>query len=232
MKDVRTLLPSEIASLLAKAGEYDVALRLRDAHALELQQRLLGDMGRVGVIAQMPATFPVEVSAYRLDVSGQLIELNLPEAKREGGVCYTGRDQDGKENTRLVLTEAVVDELVSVIRAIDDDLVHPKALVSLQRAKTSSVLGSHLSRGIALPSSTKREFFRIQVPSVDPSDQSVRDVVIGLCARNPSPLDIRDRQSAGFVLVLRDLDLESPGSKTTATLATPPSIPSADKMEE
>ena len=148
-----------------------------------------------------------------------MIELNLAEAKREGGVCYTGRDQDGKENTRLVLTEAVVDELVSAIQAIDDGLVHPKALVSLQRAKISPLLGGYLSRGIPLSPSTKRDFFRIQVPAV------------GLCARNPPTLDIKDRQSAGFVLVLRDADLKSGSPHAIEAVTAPLSIPSADKTD-
>ena len=189
-----------------------------------------GDMGRVGVTAQMPATFPVEVSAYRLGASGQLIELNLAEAKREGGVCYTGRDQDGKENTRLVLTEAVVDELVSAIQAIDDGLVHPKALVSLQRAKISPLLGGYLSRGIPLSPSTKRDFFRIQVPAVAVGDQIAQDTV-GLCARNPPTLDIKNRQSAGFVLVLRDADLKNGSPHAIEAVTAPLSIPSADKTD-
>ena len=37
---------------------------------------------------------------------------------REGGVCYVGRDKEGDEQTRLVMTEAAIDELLATVDAI------------------------------------------------------------------------------------------------------------------
>ena len=48
LDDQRMLKRDELGDLIRVEGAYSVGLRLRESNALELQQRMLSDMGRVG----------------------------------------------------------------------------------------------------------------------------------------------------------------------------------------
>lgn len=201
-KDIRTLLPLEIEALINDGGSHKISLRLRESHALELQQRVLAAMGRVGLIAQMPATFPVGLSAYSFDAAGVAQRVSLPKADREGGVCYTGRDADGDENSRLVLTEPVIDELLTAIGGIAEDAVNQRARETLKRLKASTSLATDLQRGLKAPASNKSTFLPIKafVPNAEgPSAEGV----VGMIARNPSEIKA-DPKHNGFIIVLTD----------------------------
>jgi hypothetical protein len=75
-KNLRMLLNLEISDPLGETGEYDVVLRLRESNALEIQQKVLSSMGRVGLVAHMPATFEVEVQISYLDIADVLQKLD------------------------------------------------------------------------------------------------------------------------------------------------------------
>jgi len=202
-KDIRTLLPTEIEGLLGESGSYAVVLRLRESHALELQQRLLASMGRVGLVAQMPGTFPVNISTYYLGADEVPRQLELPRAAIEGGVCYVGRDDEGNENTRLVLTEPVIDELLKAIGEVSDDSVHPRARDTLRRLKTATSLAVDLQRGLTVPRSDKSGFSPIISAILDAGGQSVQSAV-GLIARNPPPENTPPVKHSALILVLSD----------------------------
>jgi hypothetical protein len=53
-KNIITLPHDDIRRLLGAERKYVLYLRLREAHTLELQQRLLAEMGRVGLVVHMP----------------------------------------------------------------------------------------------------------------------------------------------------------------------------------
>ncbi|MES1262830.1 MAG: hypothetical protein ABUL69_00635, partial [Peristeroidobacter soli] len=161
-KDLRALLPVEIDQLIGETGAYAIALRLRESHALELQQRVLSALGRVGLIAQMPATFPVTLSAYSGDIAGRLQLIQLSEAVQKGGVCYTGRDKDGYEYSRLVLTEAAIDELLTVISTVREEAVHTTARDMLRRLQGSTAFAEELQLGLKTPSSNNPGFQQIK----------------------------------------------------------------------
>jgi hypothetical protein len=204
-KDIRTMLPAEIEGFLSEIGEYQVILRLRESHALELQQRLLASMGRVGLVVQMPATFPVTVKAYYLTSDQTPTQFALPLADACGGVCYVGRDDKGNENPKLVLTESVIDELLRVTCELTDDNVHPKAKETAKRWKTATSLARDLQRGLTVPRSDKSGFSPIlaDTPGVEGKAQQNP---VGLIARNP-PSDSRPEAKHGaFILVLSDED--------------------------
>ncbi len=65
LDDKRMLNRAELEALLGPDGPYRIGLRLRESNALELQQRTLSEMGRVGLLSKMPFTFPVEVLISR-----------------------------------------------------------------------------------------------------------------------------------------------------------------------
>ena len=211
-KDIRTMLPAEISSLIGDAGGYCVALRLRESNALELQQRILTSLGRVGLIAPMPATFPVEVEAYSFGIDQKPARLSLPVVESEGGVCYTGRGKDGKENCRLVLTEKAIDEIVGVISGLDPAAVDQRATGTLNKLKGLNSLAADLQLGLRVPPSRKSTFIELR-SSIVGDDGQTSEQTIGMIARNPQEIKVTSKHS-GFILVLRDVetpqDVEEP----------------------
>jgi hypothetical protein len=233
VKDLRMLLPTEIEAMLSEQGSYQITLRLRESHALELQQRVLSSMGRVGLVTPMPATFPVEVSAYYLDVDGKLQPFKLPITAREGGVCYTGRDANGEENSRLVLTEPAIDELLTTISNIAEETVNAKAHDTLRKLKASTSLARDLQRGLKAPVSSKSSFQQIKATSMGGDGQAVEEVV-GMVARNPVSITGGQAKYNAFVLVLRDEQSQTTGQQVepiavSQELSTPQESPDDGK---
>jgi uncharacterized protein len=206
-KDVQLLTKEDLTSLLDEEHGYRVVNRLREGCAIEIQQRLLADMGRVGGVANMPATFAVRVEAYSLGTDESLKQLSVPSTARDGGVCYTGRDQDSKTTIRLVLTEEVGDELLAQIGSMSDVSVHPRARATMTRLKASRSFARMLSAGLEVPEACTSKVVEIKVPGDRPEDGQTPEVV-GLMLRNPSSLEgvNAQKQNAALVLVLRDVE--------------------------
>ncbi len=111
LDDQRMLKRDELADLIHPQGPYLVGLRLRESNALELQQRMLSDMGRVGLLSTMPFTFPVEVLIFTTDVEGKPTTLDLPITTREGAsaspdAIATGRILRDSFSRRTRLTKS------------------------------------------------------------------------------------------------------------------------------
>lgn len=202
VKDIRTLTPGEITQLIGENGSHKTVLRLRESHALELQQRLLTDMGRVGLVAQMPATFPVGFSASYSAADKTVKPYTLPKGSAEGGVCYVGRDGSGNENTKLVLTEPVIDELLSAIAAVAEDQVNPKTLDTFKRLQGPTSLAADLQKGMATPANNRTGYTQIKAEISGPDGQ-VSNVVVGLIARG-QPKDKPDLKHAALILNISD----------------------------
>lgn len=203
VRDYRTLLPAEAASLIGREGSHKIVLRLRENHALELQQRLLTHMGRVGLVAHMPATFPVGVRAYVLRPDDQLQELPLPKASAEGGICYVGRDEKGNEQAKLVLTEPVIDELLTAIGQLTEETTSARARDTLRRLKAETSLATDLQKGLSAPASDKTGFAAIKA-DVPGTDGQIVKGVVGMIGRNPSDPLKPEMKHAALVLVLTD----------------------------
>lgn len=204
LKDFFTTNRNELDAWLGEGGQYQILIRLREAHATELQQKLLANLGRVGLIARMPATFPVIVEAYTVDTGLNLQKINLPTLLQEGGVCYTGRDIEGKPNSRLSMSQAAVDELTLAVSNINKAQVHNSAHETLDRAQSAS---AHLA-SLHIPSD-KKVLSPLTILEKD-ADGKPEERVIGLVCRNPddgilaSPLTGNNRKHGAFVLVIRD----------------------------
>lgn len=202
LKDIKTLERDELNVLLADDGTHRILIRLRETHAIELQQKLLADLGRVGLVAQMPATFAVSVEAYTLNTVLTLQTLVLPILQREGGVCYIGRNADGSSTSRLGLSEGAIDELALAIADIDKDTINQKARDTLTRLKKAGALPVPLS----VPDVGKTGYSPITCDGKD-VDGETELHTIGLIARNPTDTDSLkpDMQKYGaFVLIIRD----------------------------
>lgn len=210
LDDQRMLKRDELADLIRPGGPYSVGLRLRESNALELQQRMLSDMGRVGLLSKMPFTFPVEVLMFTTDDEGKPKPLELPITTRDGGVCITGRDGDGNDLTRLALTEASVDEVLSVIPKIEEAQVHARTREALKRLQASTSFRSLLQRGLKAPAATAKGMLtQLKVPAEKKEGEEKQpEVVVGLIGRNPgelSTLSANEQKSGALIIVLNDL---------------------------
>jgi len=201
LKDIQTLKRDELNEMLAEGGTHQILIRLRETHAIELQQKLLADLGRVGLVAQMPATFAVSVEVYTFNTESNLQPLTLPILQQEGGVCYMGRDAASISTSRLGLSEAVLDELALAIAGIDKNSVHQKAQDTLARLKDTATLPPSL----LAPDANKNGYTPLTCEGKDANGGVVQQV-IGLIARNPAEINLKpDMQKHGaLVLVVRD----------------------------
>lgn len=155
-KDLQMLEPRALRAMLETGGGYEILGRLREVHALELQQQVLSTLGRVGLVAQLPASFAVQLTAYTVDIESSLRQLSVPSFSGPS-ILYTGRDKDSGSVCHLVLSEAQCDELRSAIRSIERITVHPKATATLDRILSEGSFSKVFERGIRFnyESSTK-----------------------------------------------------------------------------
>ncbi|MEQ1762136.1 MAG: hypothetical protein ABL984_03215 [Pyrinomonadaceae bacterium] len=125
--------------------------RLREMCAIELQQFMLNFLGRIGQIANPPASFPVLVEAFKIDPDGR--PMPLDSFGSETAVCFVGRDKDSKRVDHLVLTDMLCDKLRVAAQGLTDDDVHQSARPSLTAMKTDLDFFDRFERGqIELPS--------------------------------------------------------------------------------
>ena len=151
LKDVKALSWSELDALLDQQQRLSRIGRLREIYAIEIQQRLLADFGRVGPPANLPVSFPVDVSFFYVDRDSRAQKLNIEETA--SAACYVGRDVDSKPVHRLVLTEQTCDQLERLLLTLDKDNLHQSARASLAAIKADRGLFTRFERGeIAMPS--------------------------------------------------------------------------------
>lgn len=233
-KDIVTLTHAQIRDLLSANGHYGLHLRLREAHALELQQRLLAEMGRIGLVAHMPGTFPVQVEAHYNSPEG-LKKYDLEVAGREGGVCYVGRDKDGKEQTRLIMTEAAIDELLAKIDTMLPDKLDAKTRPVLAQLQKAKILASELQKGFPVPRNDKTGFTPIKAAIPNPGGV-IEQITVGLIARNPADMKV-DPKLAALILVINDAvsspagPAAAPAAKPAAALAAAPAAAPAAEVD-
>jgi CheY-like chemotaxis protein len=210
LKNIDTVAQNALEAAL-KAGEIRTVARLRDAHAIELQQRVLSGLGRVGLVAPMPATFPVEVEVLYANSEGRLAPLPVA-ALSDGAVCFVGRDEDGKQNTRLVMTEGGCDGIIQAVAGLQEDQVAKEARTAFDHIRSTSDLRKLLSSGIDLNGVGSTNWKLI--PSETGSDKGVRSM--GILAWNyaipDGPLKRDFLTKAGLALLIKDIKTaETPG---------------------
>lgn len=226
LDDQRMLTRDELGALVADAGNYVLSVRLRESNALELQQRMLSEMGRVGLLSKLPFTFPVDVSFHSVEADGALREIELPSTSREGGVCITGRDSK-EDMTRLILTEPAVDEVLRAIASIDPETVHDRSRDALARLKDSASFRTQLQRGLNAPGPTvkgKLQQLKTLSAAVVKEGEEQKFDIVGLIARNPGEIQTLDKNmasSAGIVVIITDKEPDAAIASEALTLVTP-----------
>ncbi len=135
MKDFETISHADLKAVLAAPMGFQVVARLREAQALELQQKLLSTFGRVGLLNPLPGTFAVKVEAYLPDLEKKLFKLTIPALAEHPAVTITGRKAN-KSAVSLVLCEDVCEAICSFIQTLDLATIHPgtRALIAELRS--------------------------------------------------------------------------------------------------
>ncbi len=119
--------------------------RLRELYAIEIQEMLLADLGRIGRPTNMPVPFPVTVSFFYVDTSHNAKRLEVEGV--ESAACYVGRGQNSKSVHRLVLAEQACDKIEQALLNIAEDSVHSSAKASLSAVKEDRGFFTKFERG-------------------------------------------------------------------------------------
>ncbi|EMJ5495158.1 TPA: hypothetical protein SMS45_000357 [Pseudomonas aeruginosa] len=185
-----------------EAGNVRLVGRLREGHALELQQRVLAGLGRVGQMAALPATFPVELEVFYPDRDGRLKSLDV-EALGDGAVCFVGRGEDGMI-LRLVMTEPICDGVLSELASVDEQEVAEAAQQAFRHVRSSPDLRRLMIQGLDLKGVNAQGWREIS--SETGAANGVRKM--GLIAWNyeapDEPLPRSNLNKAGIIFLIRD----------------------------
>lgn len=196
LKHVETISHDKLDAAL-QTGRLSIVGRLREVHALELQQKLLANLGRIGLPAAMPAAFPINVEVCFAGADKKPKNL-VVEGLDAGGVCYVGRS-----GSVLVLTEPVCDNIQAALKNLNLDLVNEVSRPAFDRLRHSDDLAVILSKGLSLPNPTAQNLQAIKSPSVTEGN----GLVVGFVARNRADdlaVPNGDLAKAGIIILTRD----------------------------
>jgi hypothetical protein len=204
LKHIDTISHASLAAAQEENGGLKLVGRLREAHALELQQKMLSGMGRVGLPAPMPATFRMQVRVGFIKPDRTPAQLNIP-ALNDEGVCFVGRP--GTSKMRLVLSEDGCEAVAAAIAGVNAADVHPNSQAALAYLhENPGELVDALAIGLPLPAPESTGYKLIPSPSGALIGQNPRN--IGLILRNGKEEAAVDNgliPKAGFVVQTQDL---------------------------
>ncbi|MCY4000892.1 MAG: hypothetical protein OXF06_03590 [Bacteroidetes bacterium] len=152
LREVRTILRDDLKASLINDDLIQIG-RLRELNALNLQHRVLQRLGRIGLTANLPAVFPVDVSFYYLDPKSRIKKLEI--IHQNPATCYVGRAKNSKPIHHLVLSEKTCDQIRIALLNLSEESVHSRAQASLKTAKQDLELFSKFEQGEVEISSPK-----------------------------------------------------------------------------
>ena len=159
LKNIRALSWNELDNLFGGPERLVRVGRLREIYTIEIQQKMIADLGRVGRPANLPVSFPVNVSLFYVGTDFKAQKLDVEEI--ESAACYVGRDADSKPVHRLVLTEQECDHIEIALQSLADDAVHDSAQASLSAVKKDQGFSTRFERGeIEIPQEGGTKFIR------------------------------------------------------------------------
>ncbi|MEZ5653197.1 MAG: hypothetical protein R3E87_21895 [Burkholderiaceae bacterium] len=200
LKNVKSLSWEEFAAALANGGKLRRIGRLREQFALELQQKLVSDFGRIGQLARMPAYFPVVTSVFYVDEHGNAQRLIQDELE---SAVIVGRSAEGKPVHRLVLSEQACDEIRDAVLSRDSNSVHANGRNAFDCIKSDKTFFLKFERGEA--ESPVKSGAKPKLLKSDGNDNAYATIMRGddLAAGDSTPNGMR--RSA---LLVRVVDLE------------------------
>lgn len=210
LKHIDTVSHAQVEEAFTN-NDLNVVARLRETHALELQQKLLSGLGRVGMTATLPATFPVDLEVYTAGLDGIPVRLDI-EALNDGAVCFVGRDNDSNPELRLVMTDYTCDGIIDAITNLDEKTIPEAAQKAFTYLRNTSDLRHILTNSIDLRGIGNNNWSLIK--SLTGAEQGIPNM--GLIAWNYTNIDeVLHRKflnKAGIIILLKDRsDGEAPG---------------------
>ncbi len=145
LKNVRSLEWDELGRLIGEDARLKHIGRLRETYAIEIQQMLLADLGRVGRPANLPVPFPVAVAFFFSGTNGKARKLAVEQI--DAAACYVGRGESPQPVHRLVLTEQTCDHIEHALQALEQDAVGESARASLAAVKADRGFFTRFERG-------------------------------------------------------------------------------------
>lgn len=142
-----TMTPGELERLLATDGGGRIVARLRSIHAVALQQQLLGDLGRVGLAAPMPASFPIDVSFLYPSDQEALVTLQFEHGQSISGVCHVGRNS---ATARVLLDSAQKLAVLDALQGLCADEIHQNSQAKILKLRDAAAWDMLFSRGLQL----------------------------------------------------------------------------------
>ena len=201
IKNIITLTRNEIQEAFTPQHGFEVCARLRYLHALEIQQKMLACLGRIGLTAPVPATFELEVQLKYVRPDKSLANIDVPALTLHGGVCYVGTS-DRSPMSRLVICEDACNDIADKLREISPVDVHQAARPALTKLLENDAFARSLESGLPLPKSI---------------DSGLRDVksddgsTVALMCREsllPAELDGGLVRKAGLVISIKYVNLD------------------------
>ena len=146
LKNIRMMSWSDLDTLFGESEKLSRIGRLREVYAIEIQQKMLADIGRIGQPANPPATFPVSIMLYVVSSNATIRAVPVEELKE--AVCFVGRSKSPDRVERLILKETACDALRSKIQNFDVADVHASAQSRLEAMKARGDFFERFEQGL------------------------------------------------------------------------------------
>lgn len=202
LKHILTISWAQLEQALG-GGTLKIVARLREAHALEIQQRLLAGLGRVGLVAPMPATFAVTLEAYVTTPEGGLHRLVIAELADEA-VVWVGRDENGNPFPRLVLTERACDGIQDALAAVEPANIVAAAQPALEHIQSTGEFARELESGLDITGLQSGNWLKVPAPG---GGQQLPHMAL-VALNGPPDLPGNMCRKAGVMLVIREAERE------------------------
>lgn len=201
-KSIETLSAQDVTFLLSSKKIKRVA-RLRENATLSLQQVCLSSIGRIGLIAPMPASYAIELDAYYMGSNKELKGMHLKNSESpddDFGVCYVGRHNGRKNIKRISLSEDLASNLRKAISNIVVNDVYQKNQGIINKLAESIQLQELICHSLELESQ-KNKLYPLHL-DIDGESRKV-----GYIIEDPSKetmTSLLKKQDAALVIVIKE----------------------------
>ena len=189
----------ELTTLLAEGGGVYVVGHLRNVNAVSLQQQLLNNLGRVGLVSPMPSTFPIEVRVFHPNQAAELTPLLIDGHDKIRGVCFFRRDGNHKI-ARALFDANMRFSFLEALSALEGAAVHEGSLDKIRKSSAIEVVDFLFSKGVKLDvSKTGPQDWKAPVGE---TDEPLGKILYNKTISESSTV-FHDRKRAGLVFEIR-----------------------------
>ena len=212
---IATLSYEELNALLDGGGVCVVG-RLRDMNTVSIQQKLLSNLGRVGLVSPMPSTLRTEVRVFYPNKESELTPLSIGGNDMIKGICYVGRRQN-KRYSRTSFDYDMRFTFFDALAELDDDMVHNNSLNKIQKSRSIDVVDLLFSRGVELDVS-KREAQDWKA-LMDGKMETLGKILCNRSVSEHFKNDDRNRKNFGLVFEINFTDYSDSENQTIAVFS-------------